>query len=368
VNILDERIKPDSEKYIQNLIINRRDVQEHIIERLDLEYDKSIKFTKGLSYDNKMLPDIKILRKNEILALIECKGPKINVTDYVRGIGQLFQYEHFFENNITENKTDKYSPDFKTIYLYPDEVTYKINIKNFKYPKTTILLPINLQNFSLSEFSVEQRKKFSTVGEGLIGISKYYFRDNRMFELYALIKYLKSNFSNSNKQLSRTYLENNLMQKIKVINNGNWRNAFISLSIMNIINKKNNLNKFGEKISQLNYYEFCSMVFYDYIRPYIEEIFPILIKNNNVGLSELIMQIKKKYDGKDVLFLTQAGRRYASSWLNIFRDDFGFIDFAPRRTNRIINYNPLDISKDQLEKNIIKYTKANSYLKIINTL
>tara|TARA_B100000780_G_C21117443_1_gene452254 strand:- start:82 stop:1188 length:1107 start_codon:yes stop_codon:yes gene_type:complete len=368
VNILDERIKPDSEKYIQNLIINRRDVQEHIIERLDLEYDKSIKFTKGLSYDNKMLPDIKILRKNEILALIECKGPKINVTDYVRGIGQLFQYEHFFENNITENKTDKYSPDFKTIYLYPDEVTYKINIKNFKYPKTTILLPINLQNFSLSEFSVEQRKKFSTVGEGLIGISKYYFRDNRMFELYALIKYLKSNFSNSNKQLSRTYLENNLMQKIKVINNGNWRNAFISLSIMNIINKKNNLNKFGEKISQLNYYEFCSMVFYDYIRPYIEEIFPILIKNNNIGLSELIMQIKKKYDGKDVLFLTQAGRRYASSWLNIFRDDFGFIDFAPRRTNRIINYNPLDISKDQLEKNIIKYTKANSYLKIINTL
>ena len=368
MNILDERIKPDSEKYIQNLIINRRDVQEHIIERLDLEYDKSIKFTKGLSYDNKMLPDIKILRKNEILALIECKGPKINVTDYVRGIGQLFQYEHFFENNITENKTDKYSPDFKTIYLYPDEVTYKINIKNFKYPKTTILLPINLQNFSLSEFSVEQRKKFSTVGEGLIGISKYYFRDNRMFELYALIKYLKSNFSNSNKQLSRTYLENNLMQKIKVINNGNWRNAFISLSIMNIINKKNNLNKFGEKISQLNYYEFCSMVFYDYIRPYIEEIFPILIKNNNIGLSELIMQIKKKYDGNDVLFLTQAGRRYASSWLNIFRDDFGFIDFAPRRTNRIINYNPLDISKDQLEKNIIKYTKANSYLKIINTL
>ncbi len=368
MNILDERIKPDSEKYIQNLIINRRDVQEHIIERLDLEYDKSIKFTKGLSYDNKMLPDIKILRKNEILALIECKGPKINVTDYVRGIGQLFQYEHFFENNITENKTDKYSPDFKTIYLYPDEVTYKINIKNFKYPKTTILLPINLQNFSLSEFSVEQRKKFSTVGEGLIGISKYYFRDNRMFELYALIKYLKSNFSNSNKQLSRTYLENNLMQKIKVINNGNWRNAFISLSIMNIINKKNNLNKFGEKISQLNYYEFCSMVFYDYIRPYIEEIFPILIKNNNVGLSELIMQIKKKYDGKDVLFLTQAGRRYASSWLNIFRDDFGFIDFAPHKTNRIINYNPLDISKDQLEKNIIKYTKANSYLKIINTL
>jgi hypothetical protein len=368
VNILDERIDSNSEKYVQNLIINRRDVQEHIIERLNLEYDSSIKFTKGLSYDNKMLPDIKILRKNEILALIECKGPKINVTDYVRGIGQLFQYEHFFENNITENKTDKYSPNFKTIYLYPDEVTYKINIKNFKYPKTTILLPINLQNFSLSEFSAEQRKKFSTVGEGLIGISKYYFRDNRMFELYALIKHLKSNFSNSNRQLSRTDLEKELIQKVKVINNGNWRNAFISLSIMNIINKKNNLNKFGKKISQLNYYEFCSMVFYDYIKPYVEEIFPILNKDNNIELNDLVMQIKEKHDGKDVLFVTQAGRRYVSSWLNIFRDDFGFINFTPRKTNRTINYNPLDISKNQLEQNIIKYTKANPYVKIINNL
>ena len=88
--------------------------------------------------------------------------------------------------------------------------------------------------------------------------------------------------------------------------------------------KKNNLNKFGKKISQLNYYEFCSMVFYDYIKPYVEEIFPILNKDNNIELNDLVMQIKEKHDGKDVLFVTQAGRRYVSSWLNIFRDDFGF--------------------------------------------
>jgi len=68
------------------------------------------------------------------------------------------------------------------------------------------------------------------------------------------------------------------------------------------------------------------------------------------------------------LFVTQAGRRYVSSWLNIFRDDFGFIDFTSRKTDRTINYNPLEISKNQLQKNIIKYTKAKPYLKIINTL
>ncbi len=52
----------------------------------------------------------------------------------------------------------------------------------------------------------------------------------------------------------------------------------------------------------------------------------------------------------------------------MFRDDFGFLDFQPKKTNRKINYNPFNISKDQLEKNIIKYTKADPYLKRFNTL
>ena len=74
------------------------------------------------------------------------------------------------------------------------------------------------------------------------------------------------------------------------------------------------------------------------------------------------LKFKKKRDNKDILFLTESETRYISSWLNMFRDDFGFLDFQPRQTNRKINYNPLNIEKKELIKNITIYTKANIYL------
>ena len=79
-------------------------------------------------------------------------------------------------------------------------------------------------------------------------------------------------------------------------------------------------------------------------------------------------EIKNNHDNRDVLFVTDSDSRYVSSWLNMFRDDFGFLDFPPKKTNRKINYNPLNITKDELEKNITKYTKADPYLKRFNTL
>ena len=99
MSILDERTNKHSEKHVQNLVINNKNVQKYIIDNLGLKYDGSEKFTKGKTYLNRILPDVKITKNGEIISLVECKGPNINVTDYVRGIGQLFQYEYFNEQN-----------------------------------------------------------------------------------------------------------------------------------------------------------------------------------------------------------------------------------------------------------------------------
>ena len=69
------------------------------------------------------------------------------------------------------------------------------------------------------------------------------------------------------------------------------------------------------------------------------------LKDRNISLFNLNKQIRSNNGGKEVLFVTQAETKYISSWLNIFRDDFGFINFAPKKTDREINYNPLKISK-----------------------
>jgi len=365
MNILDKRSDKNSEKYVQNQVINNSNLQKYILDNLGIEQSNSIKFTKGLSYANRILPDIKISKANEVLALIECKGAKINVTDYVRGIGQLLQYEYFYENNITENDIDKYSENFKTLYLYPDDVIKNndFNISNFKYPKSTKVLHVNLKNFAIAEFSEEQRKRYSGLGKNLIAISKYYFRDNRIFELYILIKYLKKKFKHITKKIDRNILEVKHLRNFKTPNNNNWRNAFITLSVMGLISDKNNLSQKGKEFSNLNFYEFCTMIFYDYCKPYIDEIFKVLIKKKDIKLKELLRKIKINNHGKDILFLTQSETRYLSSWLNILRDDFGFINFKPKQTNRTINYNPLNISKSKLMENIKKFNKAEEFIK-----
>tara|TARA_B100000029_G_scaffold307511_1_gene300265 strand:+ start:625 stop:864 length:240 start_codon:yes stop_codon:yes gene_type:complete len=76
----------------------------------------------------------------------------------------------------------------------------------------------------------------------------------------------------------------------------------------------------------------------------------------------LINIIKQNNKGRDILFLTQSETRYISSWLNILRDDFGFISFSPKQTNRTINYSPLNISKQKLIDNIKKFNKAERFI------
>ena len=147
MSILEDRVDPKSEKFLQNKVLNDRNIQRYIIDSLDFEFDENIKFSKGKPYLNRILPDVKIGLKNEILSLVEIKGSNINVTDYVRGIGQLFQYEYFCEEGITETGTkDFYSRNFKTLYLYPSEVTINndFNITKFKYPDSTKILQITL--------------------------------------------------------------------------------------------------------------------------------------------------------------------------------------------------------------------------------
>ena len=79
-------------------------------------------------------------------------------------------------------------------------------------------------------FTEKDKIRYSSLGESLIAISKYYFRDTRIFELYILVKYLRKKFFKSKVHLDRTRLEVDHLRIFKTPNNNNWRNAFITLS------------------------------------------------------------------------------------------------------------------------------------------
>ena len=362
MNNLINRAEVDSEKFLHNLALTNRDVQKQIISSMDVDYSDKIKFSNCSAYLNRMIPDLKITIGNEILALIEVKGPKINVTDFVRGIGQLFQYEYFSEvGSIEKNNQElKYSDNFETIYLYPSQVLINndFDITKFKYPETTRQLQINHKNYIVRNFSSEQQKKFSHISENLIAISEYYFRDNRLYELYILLCHLNK-FHENNTKINRIDLEEEELRGYDTPNNKNWRNAFITLSGLGLIDGKNKVSPAGKKMLRKNYYEFCFDIYYEYIEPYAREILPIIINKPDIKISELNNKIKINNGNRDILFVTESENRYLSSWLSIFRDDYGFINFEPRNSKRSINYTPFKLSKNDLYKMICKYSNPH---------
>lgn len=77
---------------------------------------------------------------------------------------------------------------------------------------------------------------------------------------------------------------------------------------------------------------------------------------------EIADLIKEKYNGKDILYLTQSNGRYISSWLNIMRDDLGCITFKSRSRDREIRFIPSQLNIQALEERIDRYSSGNTYV------
>ncbi|MEB2827943.1 hypothetical protein Q9Q37_03390 [Campylobacter upsaliensis] len=83
---------------------------------------------------------------------MECKGGAINVTDYVRGIGQIFQYEYFAEKGLSVRDYEFYPLcEFSSVYIFPDSVlrNNEFNIGLFKYPQTKKILEVNSHSLAV---------------------------------------------------------------------------------------------------------------------------------------------------------------------------------------------------------------------------
>ena len=160
--------------------------------------------------------------------------------------------------------------------------------------------------------------------------------------------------------------EENHLRKYNTPNNNNWRNAFITLSGLGLLNEKNLLTAAGRDFAKYDYFKFSYIIFMSYIKPYFDVLFPILKENPHFSLSEVNSRILNKFDQRQVLFLTESENRYLSSWFGIFRDDYGFIDFEPRKTNRKVNYDPSGLDEYSFIENMKRFTKATRYIEEFN--
>ncbi|WQT44185.1 hypothetical protein KVC87_07370 [Helicobacter pylori] len=70
---------------------------------------------------NGITADFTLFEGNKVRAIIECKGGAIGVSEYVRGIGQIFQYEYFFENHLSL-KNYGFCQNFNSVLVFPESV------------------------------------------------------------------------------------------------------------------------------------------------------------------------------------------------------------------------------------------------------
>ena len=332
----------------------------------DFELVNEDKFINGITVDFTVIVD------GQIVALIECKGDDIGVTDYVRGIGQIMQYDYFFNNNI-DPKGRGFCPETKIILLFPSEllINNKFNVGRFAYPENSLIIEVNNHSNSPRIIDKIELKKLSRISsENLQTISHYYVRDNRVFELYILLKFITLEYFKGIEYVDRKSVEEFLVKNLKVINNGNWRNVFITLQSLGLMNSNNLPTKVGVEMIYLGYEDFAYEVFESFFKPYFKEIIELFSEDElNLSNQEILEQIKIKYNGKDIMYLTESNGRYISSWLNIMRDDYGIIDFKSRSNNRKLVYNIFDLKKEktlqQIKENCISKEYIEKFYKIL---
>ncbi|WP_238984717.1 hypothetical protein [Helicobacter pylori] len=100
------------------------------------------------------------MKKNKVRAIIECKGGAIGVSEYVRGIGQIFQYEYFFENHLSL-KSYGFCQNFNSVLIFPESVLKNndFNVGLFKYPKSKKILEINSHNLAVRHINDNELEK-----------------------------------------------------------------------------------------------------------------------------------------------------------------------------------------------------------------
>ncbi len=362
-----------AEKDFQEKIASSSDIKKNILEILELDneinnfnFEREIEFINGITSDFIIYDNSK-----EMKAIIECKRADIGVTEYVRGVGQLFQYEYFQDEQIAPRKHFDmvYNNKFNNnILIIPSSFirNTNLNIGKFKYPKNSMILEVHIANNRVRKITNKELKELANaIDNDLLTISQYYVRDNRLFECFIAFQ-LTVLLNQLNTNMGRKDIENKLLRKINVINNRNWRNAFITLSSLGFLSSRAKIIDTQLSLVQMDVCSFINLLYKDYLYPFIDLIMEVLSANATNGVVNLSNKeigelIRNKHNGKDILYVTDSDDRYISSWLNIMRDDLGCIAFKSRKRERKINYIPKELTDQERIKKIKTNTVSLEY-------
>ena len=218
------------EKDLHRMIQTDKNLQEKLIRCLQLNPKSNFQFISEDQFPNGMMVDFTLTIDDEVKALIELKGDDIGINDFVRGTGQVFQYQNFID--LQYSIKQYVFNDAFTVYLFPSSVitSGKYNIGLLCYPEKCKLVEFVESSQTFREITKKDLMTFAGKKKAkAVTVSHFYVRDNRLIELYIGLRYLCLFYLQGKAIPSRKNMEL-FLKKLDVPNKNNWRNVFISLS------------------------------------------------------------------------------------------------------------------------------------------
>ena len=193
-----------------------------------IKSESKFSIVSEVQFINGITADFAIYDNGKIVSIIECKGDNIGVTEYIRGIGQITQYEYFKKNNITGNIRE----DCRVFLSFPSSLMQdcSFDISKFSYPHDTELLIVNAEN--KSPLVVNPNREYDKIQRELntIQLSPYYFKDTRIAELYIILLEVVKNYKTHNNHKINRMEYGSILAKYNTTNKNNARNVFIALT------------------------------------------------------------------------------------------------------------------------------------------
>ncbi|OQC11546.1 MAG: hypothetical protein BWX74_00127 [Tenericutes bacterium ADurb.Bin087] len=366
------------EATLHKIIKENKEVQNRLLELLEIN-ENGIVFNSEDQYPNGLFADFSIIENtNKVRAIIELKGSNIGANEYVRGTGQLLQYQHFIDNNLSTKNYD-FSQAI-AVLCFPSTLIsdQNYNIGLFGYPDKSLLVEFNEENYTFRKITKKDLNVFAgSRGKDMVTISPYYIRDTRVFEIYIALKFFQilklAGYQVINRKQAEAFL-----RQLDTPDNGNWRNVFITLSSLGLTDHLNIPTRIGAKYADMSFEEFAYEIYNSYIKNYFSLLLSSVLTfsntNCNISLDQLRNAVNNFYAGKDVLFMTDSGTRYLSSWLNIMQDDYGCISFPAKKNIReykiiypIDKYNKKAIMEEIKKNTTLPYFFINKFNSLIST-
>ena len=239
----------------------------------------------------------------KILALIEAKGT-VNLTDFIRGMGQAFQGMHQIKMNYDEN----FSENAESFLLVPYDMKQgnidftKFNLDGFR------LVFVDIENNTIEEFD---KTRFGVINtDQWTNISPKWFRDCSLPGLYFMLKIIARNTaSQRSNRMTKTQFHDEIKDFMELHDTlffNDVKNNLITSSKLGFWDEDTlMLTNKGLKCCKMTFHDFCKKIIQIELGEYTRAVYNAINSlHGKCSTKEIADYIQNKiYLGKKVKFL-----------------------------------------------------------------